>query len=221
MMRHHSAATLLLVGMALFGLAGCPPSQPPLAAFRANPTTGDAPMVVQFTDLSLPGGQAITGWLWDFGDGNTSTEQNPLHVYEENGLYPVSLTVSSPAGSTTLTLNDHILVGFRFRVHLVNNTAFPIQKLYVDAADAGTLGPNRLSRDIQPGESITLARQYVKGLHIVRVVLSAEIFAITRAIPGNMRTLEMPDEVVTVEVFGEDAAEVGVVYRFGLDSGPA
>lgn len=55
---------------------------------------------VQFTDLSTdyPG-----EWYWDFGDGNTSTEQNPVHVYTQPGTYDVILTTSNCNGSTTST----------------------------------------------------------------------------------------------------------------------
>lgn len=50
-----------------------------------------------FTDLSTGG---ITNWLWDFGDGTTSTLQHPSHLYATNGTYLVSLTVTNPAGCT-------------------------------------------------------------------------------------------------------------------------
>ena len=48
---------------------------------------------VQFTDASVGG---VTDWAWDFGDGTTSTEQNPLHTYVANGKFTVKLTVTSP-----------------------------------------------------------------------------------------------------------------------------
>lgn len=54
---------------------------------------------IQFTD-NTPG---ATSWLWDFGDGNTSTLQNPTHVYMADSLYTVSLTVQVGGCSATLT----------------------------------------------------------------------------------------------------------------------
>ncbi|MCK5738032.1 PKD domain-containing protein, partial [bacterium] len=59
--------------------------------FEANVVDGYSPMAVQFTDLSLN----ADGWLWDFGDGTTSTEQNPVHVFRNppNKYYTVTLTV--------------------------------------------------------------------------------------------------------------------------------
>lgn len=65
---------------------------PPKANFQASPVTAPAPpLSVQFTDSSSG---PISSWHWDFGDGVTSTEQNPVHEYEENGMYTVTLTVT-------------------------------------------------------------------------------------------------------------------------------
>ena len=63
------------------------------ADFTADTTNGETPLTVSFTDLSAAENTTITGWLWDFGDDSTSTEQNPTHVYETAGVYTVSLTV--------------------------------------------------------------------------------------------------------------------------------
>ena len=68
------------------------------ADFAASSTTGNVPLTVSFTDHSVGG---ITSWSWDFGDGATSTEQNPNHTYRTPGTYTVSLTVTGPAGSNT------------------------------------------------------------------------------------------------------------------------
>ncbi|HOT04425.1 MAG TPA: DUF2341 domain-containing protein, partial [Methanolinea sp.] len=81
----------------------CPPS----ADYSANKTAGPVPLVVQFTDLSFP---IPKSWHWDFGDGNTSSEQNPMHVYEGLGIYTVNLTVSNNHGSDTLVKTDYIHV---------------------------------------------------------------------------------------------------------------
>jgi gliding motility-associated-like protein len=55
----------------------------------------------QFNDGSIPGtGNTITGWAWDFGDGNTSTAQNPSHVYLTPSPFTVTLTVTTNTGCT-------------------------------------------------------------------------------------------------------------------------
>jgi immune inhibitor A len=68
----------------------------PKAAFTATPKTGPAPLPVQFTNAS-------TGWItdyyWEFGDGNTSTEPSPTHIYADAGKYKATLTATGPGGS--------------------------------------------------------------------------------------------------------------------------
>jgi PKD repeat protein len=64
----------------------------PEAAFQAP--NGCAGQPVQFTDESNPNGGQITDWQWDFGDSNTSNEQNPAHTYDTIGTYTVTLTVT-------------------------------------------------------------------------------------------------------------------------------
>jgi PKD repeat protein len=55
----------------------------PVVDFIGEPTEGEAPLTVQFTDKSLG---IPTSWAWEFGDGGTSTEKNPVHVYEKPGF---------------------------------------------------------------------------------------------------------------------------------------
>jgi parallel beta-helix repeat protein len=79
----------------------------PTADFKANVTSGTAPLSVNFTDQSTG---SPTSWLWDFGDGTNATEQNPLHTYTAAGNYTVNLTVSSAAGNNSSQLVDLIKV---------------------------------------------------------------------------------------------------------------
>lgn len=65
--------------------------QGPTAAFSFSPAHSLRSQTVAFSDISF--GSPIS-WHWDFGDGATSEQQNPTHVYGQTGTYPVSLTVS-------------------------------------------------------------------------------------------------------------------------------
>ena len=78
---------------------------PPVSNFTANTQVsfGD----VEFT--AQANGQ-VDSYSWDFGDENTSSDQNPLHSYSEAGTYSVSLTVSGPTGSDTETKTDYIQI---------------------------------------------------------------------------------------------------------------
>ncbi|HLG38818.1 MAG TPA: PKD domain-containing protein, partial [Chitinophagaceae bacterium] len=70
----------------------------PSANFSASITLGCVPTSVNFTDLSTTPVGSITSWDWDFGDGATSTQQNPNHTYNNIGFYTVTLTVTSSTG---------------------------------------------------------------------------------------------------------------------------
>ncbi|NLH49225.1 MAG: PKD domain-containing protein [Myxococcales bacterium] len=78
-----------------------------LAAFSADVTEGARPLEVHFTDHSTG---SPTSWSWDFGDGNTSTEQNPTNTYTDLGTYDVTLIINGPEGEKTLTKTAYISV---------------------------------------------------------------------------------------------------------------
>ncbi|MFH2140929.1 MAG: PKD domain-containing protein, partial [Bacteroidota bacterium] len=82
-----------------------------IASFSANATyCCSYPVNITFSNSSVNG----TSYLWNFGDGNTSTLQNPTHTYTNPGLYSVSLitTGSASCGSSvdTLLITDYITV---------------------------------------------------------------------------------------------------------------
>lgn len=78
------------------------------AEFSVNHTSGAKILDVQFTDESLG---TVEIWSWDFGDGNTSSEQNPLHSYQESGTYTVTLQIfNSAQGADTETKVNYITV---------------------------------------------------------------------------------------------------------------
>ncbi|MFH1051389.1 MAG: PKD domain-containing protein [bacterium] len=75
--------------------------------FTATPTAGSSTLTVNFQDASL---STPDTWDWDFGDGTSSTFQNPSHSYVSPGIYTVSLTVTNYQGSSTETKEDFITV---------------------------------------------------------------------------------------------------------------
>ena len=68
----------------------------PMASFTSTTAAGFAPFAIQFTDTSA---NQPTSWTWDFGDGGTSTLQNPAHTYLHGGLYNVSFSATNSAGT--------------------------------------------------------------------------------------------------------------------------
>jgi len=63
--------------------------------YQLDPPDGQAPVTVYFTDLTEGKPNA---WEWNFGDGNTSYQQNPVHIYKEGGNFTVTLHATSPCG---------------------------------------------------------------------------------------------------------------------------
>ncbi|MFE9184519.1 ThuA domain-containing protein [Micromonospora haikouensis] len=86
-------------------------SRAPIAQASADPTSGPAPLTVNFSSAGSrdPDGGTLT-YSWKFGDGQTSTEANPTHTYATAGDYTAQLTVTNPAGRTAVA-NVPVTVG--------------------------------------------------------------------------------------------------------------
>lgn len=128
----------------------------PVASFEANPTSGQSPLSVTFTDTSSPGTKPITAWLWEFGDGATSTDQNPTRVYGSTGDYTVRLTVTSAEGSNTATRSQFIKVIERANANFTADTVAgpaPLSVQFRDASDPGSVGIDARSWDFGDGNT--------------------------------------------------------------------
>lgn len=73
-----------------------PGNEPPVAGFSVSVTE----LTATFTDESTDGDGNVVSWAWDFGDGGSSTAQNPMHTYDAAGNYDVTLTVTDDVGAT-------------------------------------------------------------------------------------------------------------------------
>lgn len=89
------------------------------AQFEVNVNGGEAPLQVAFTDLSSSTNPIIS-WLWDFGDGGSSTVKNPTHVYQNAGNWTVTLTVS-----------DGTLTNVKVREDLIQTVAATTEEFLV------------------------------------------------------------------------------------------
>jgi gliding motility-associated-like protein len=118
----------------------------PTAAFSVNPPNGSQPGAnIQFTDESTPSNGAITSWAWDFGDSQSSEAQNPLHVYNTQGIFTVNLTVTDEFGCSdeteiTYTISSELLIpnsftpngdGFNDFFKILGLEIFPDSKLVI------------------------------------------------------------------------------------------
>jgi len=150
---------------------------PPEAKFTFAPGRGKAPHAVQFTDASLG---TVTSWSWDFGDGTTSNEQSPRHVYNTVGLKTVSLTVRGPAGSHQ-RLRSNIVKVDPPVAPLANFTATPTfgmgpLEVAFDDTSSGlvtswswSFGDGETSNEAEPRHTYTTAGRYTVALTIGNV----------------------------------------------------
>jgi gliding motility-associated-like protein len=110
----------------------------PVAAFTASPLTGCSPLVISFTDQSTG---SPTSWLWDLGNGTTSTQQNPTTTYLSSGFYTIILTVSNASGSNTVTKAQYIKVDDKPTVDFgasINAGCFPLRVNFTDFSTGGS-----------------------------------------------------------------------------------
>jgi len=82
---------------------------PPDPEFVTSTRTGCAGDTIFFTDSTL---NSATSWLWDFGDGNTSTLQDPWHIYSFDSLFTITLTATNPNGSSQIVKTNYIAIIF-------------------------------------------------------------------------------------------------------------
>ena len=80
---------------------------PPVAEFFGDPVTGYSPLTVVFTDLSTG---SPKNWEWSFGDGATSAEKNPFHIYQNPGAYNVGLVVTNAYGTSKEIKGNYVTV---------------------------------------------------------------------------------------------------------------
>ena len=171
----------------------------PEAAFSASPTSGIAPLEVAFTDASTPGSSPITAWVWDFGDGTTSTEQHPAHTYTEAGTYDVSLTVSSAAGSATETRTQYVAVAaLPAAAFSASPTAGlgPLAVIFTDASTPGSspitawawdFGDGGSSAEQNPSHTYT-----APGVYAVALTVTTEVGSVTETRPGYITVTALP-----------------------------
>lgn len=156
----------------------------PTADFVASNTKPPAGTPVQFTDQSDPGdAAAVTSWLWSFGDGGTSTQQNPTHTYSVVGKYDVSLTATTEFGSDTVTKKKYIKVQpVGPTAEFVASNRFPAigqQVQFTDLSDPGTspitnwlwnFGDGTTSQAQNPTHIYTAAASYTVYLNVTTIV---------------------------------------------------
>jgi PKD repeat protein len=138
----------------------------PATDFVADKTTVSVNTPVQFTDKTL---NSPTSWSWDFGDGATSTGQNPSHAYPGKGIYSVTLTATNNDGTDTEKKVNYITVGVIPKADFISEIPAYQQGTrtqYVRFIDTSVGNPTSWSWDFGDGQ--TSSEQY-PPLHLYNV----------------------------------------------------
>ena len=105
-------------------------NQAPVAIIAASTTTGDAPLEISFTGNGSTDDVGVVSYLWDFDNGDTSTQNNPTYTFEVAGTYRVSLTVTDGAGLTDtevveIDVIDNTTLELDMQAVIAPNPTFP------------------------------------------------------------------------------------------------
>ena len=106
---------------------------PVIAGFSASPVTGLVPLAVQFANQSSGGAQ----YLWSFGDGATSGEATPAHLYRTAGAYTITLSITNAGNGDTLTKTSYITAYTFADVPATHPDWLYIEKIYARGVTAG------------------------------------------------------------------------------------
>jgi PKD repeat protein len=138
----NSLSSLLLLTLFALGWTACEktspePEETPVASFQFEVEQENF-RTVRFTNFS----QNATAYAWDFGDGNTSSEENPIHTFEQAGNYSVSLVASNASGQSSTTFSREIeIVDPNSALALLAGSESKTWKLLREGTSMG-VGPN-------------------------------------------------------------------------------
>jgi PKD repeat protein len=151
-------------------------TDPPTVGFSANVTAGLSPLAVQFNE-SING--SVQYYYWQFGDGGTSFEQNPVHVYTAAGRYTVSLYAIGSNGTQVKTIEDYIDI--TSPVTPTPTTPAPVNTTTVPTTNVptSTLTPVPTNTTIVPtvttvAPTVTVTGNPYNGPHTIPGTLQAE-----------------------------------------------
>ena len=144
-------------------------NSPPVANFSATPRDACAKTNIQFKDESTGN---VTKWLWTFGDGSTSIQQNPQHIYGDTGYFDIQLIVWNSGCSDTVKYQDYIHIKppiARFTMSL--NCSKPLERIFTDQSIGAdewnwNFGDGTISTLASPVHNYTIPGSYIVTLMV-------------------------------------------------------
>jgi YVTN family beta-propeller protein len=165
----------------------------PFANFSASPIEGKAPLTVAFTDKSI---RSPTKWKWTFGDGASSTQQNPTHKYSKVGRYTVTLTATNDKGGNTATKTDYIKVVTKSVANFTSSVTYGKAPFYVAFTDTSTGIPTGWKWNFGDGASSTQqnpTHKYSKaGIYTVSLTVNNVVGSSKKTKPNYITAVEKP-----------------------------
>ena len=148
----------------------------PTVDFSAQPVSGCLPLNVQFNDKSIGGSGIINSWIWDFGDGIISTEENPLHTYTISDTFGVTLTATNNFGCkktlqqpSLIKVGGLITAGFTYTYSNICNP--PVQVVFTNTSQSDSklnyqwfFGDGAVSADKSPTHTYTTSGSFTVKL---------------------------------------------------------
>ena len=131
-----AAVVVSVLALGLFGAAAGPTASFTMTP-DGNPVVGQ---VVQFTDTSSG---SPTSWSWDFGDGQSSTQQNPTHVFAGPGPFTVTLTATNASGPSQATQTVMVSANDTLRLNNKGNNAFTVKLIATNQHNGNVQGAGR------------------------------------------------------------------------------
>ncbi|RKZ19444.1 hypothetical protein DRQ50_02020 [bacterium] len=181
------------------------PPPAPVAGFSPDPAAGCVPLEVTFTDASAGD---IDTWQWDFGDGGSDTDQNPVHTYNSTGSYDVRLIVMGAGGVDTMTIADAVVVETPVSAAFALSDTLGAPPLEVTFSDQSTGEPVTWAWDFGDGDTSDEAGP-------VHIYTGDGIYDVT-LIVANGCSADTLIMVAAVQVSSLSAAGEMVPARFAL-----
>ncbi len=189
----------------------------PTVDFSSSVTTGCFPLNVQFTDKSTPGSGTITSRVWDFGDGNTSTDPSPSHVYKVAGTFTITLKVQNSNGCSKIASKPNLIniqggVEADFTLNGITSCNPPAQANFTNTSTGAgiisnewSFGDGGTSTATNPPHNYTAA-----GSYSVSLVVKTQLGCVDTMTKTNFVTLGASKAFIS----GPDETCIGAPAKF-------
>ncbi|QHT70535.1 PKD domain-containing protein [Rhodocytophaga rosea] len=147
---------------------------------------------VLFEDASTSAGDVIKKWQWDFGDGQTSTQQNPEHLFTEAGNFTVSLSITGASGCTETVTKSIIIKAGAFVDFMVENACLGNTTSFLNLTTFSP-GTSELSREWNFGDNTTST-----DLHPTHNYAATGTYTVTLTVLNNLNCTITKTKVITI-----------------------